>query len=91
MLQYPFENFYADDHLATMMLIDANHRALDFQYILWRFDTKDLDYQTLNRLDNGPGTTNDEDKDEDDDDSQAEYQDRKKVETSSKSSCCTIF
>ena len=39
LLQYPFENFYADDHLSTMMLIDEQHRALDFQYILWRFDT----------------------------------------------------
>jgi hypothetical protein len=42
--QYPFENFYADEHLSTMMLIDDRHRALDFQYILWRFDTTGLDH-----------------------------------------------
>ena len=40
-----------------MMLIDSNHRALDFQYILWRFDTKDLDTGVLGRLDAGPGQT----------------------------------
>ena len=40
-----------------MMLIDSNHRALDFQYILWRFDTKDLDTATLGKLDAGPGQT----------------------------------
>ena len=54
-LQYAFENFYADDHLSTMMLIDERHRALDFQYILWRFDTSQLDTSELKFLDNGPG------------------------------------
>ena len=38
-----------------MMLIDDRHRALDFQYILWRFDTSQLDTSELKFLDNGPG------------------------------------
>jgi len=25
-----FANFYADDHLSTMMLVDERHRKLDF-------------------------------------------------------------
>ena len=37
-------NFYADDHLSTMMLIDNTSRALDFQYILWTFDTSKIDH-----------------------------------------------
>ena len=37
-----------------MMLIDGNHRALDFQYILWRFDTSGLDTVELGKLDAGP-------------------------------------
>lgn len=53
--QYPFKNFYADDHLSTMMLIDDKQRTLDFHYILWRFDTSQLDLTTLKALDNGPG------------------------------------
>ena len=48
-----------------MMLIDSNHRALDFQYILWRFDTKELDTPVLIKLDHGPGQT-EGDQDEDD-------------------------
>ena len=59
-VQYAFENFYADDHLSTMMLIDERHRALDFQYILWRFDTTQLDIQDLKFLDNGPGAASEE-------------------------------
>ena len=70
LFQYPFENFYADDHLSTMMLIDTHHRALDFQYIMWRFDTKDLDIQALNKLDAGPGSKEGESDEDDDLDSQ---------------------
>lgn len=58
--KYSFENFYADDHLSTMMLIDERHRALDFQYILWRFDTSQLDTSDLKFLDNGPGGNDEE-------------------------------
>ena len=46
-----------------MMLIDDKHRALDFQYILWRFDTENLDMGTLNRLDMGPGGNQEDDED----------------------------
>lgn len=43
-----------------MMLIDERHRALDFQYILWRFDTSQLDTSDLKFLDNGPGGNDEE-------------------------------
>ena len=73
-------DYRADDHLATMKLTVANHTTLEVQYMLRRFDTKELGCQTLSRLDNGPGTTNDEDKDEDDLDAQGMFQNRKKVD-----------
>lgn len=38
-----------------MMLIDDNQRALDFQYILWKFDTKEIDHASMKRLDHYPG------------------------------------
>lgn len=90
--KYPFENFCADDHLSTMMLIDSNHRALDFQYILWRFDTKDLDLEVLGKLDAGPGQAEGdmEDESELDSDGNEKTPIGKKVEQG-KSSCCTIF
>ena len=61
MFQYPFDNFYADDHLSTMMLIDSQRRALDFQYILWHFDTANLDLPTLKKLDKKTGHKEKED------------------------------
>ena len=91
LLQYPFENFYADDHLSTMMLIDDRHRALDFQYILWRFDTSNLDNQVLGKLDHGPGQTQDEDEDYVELDSHGNEVERKDVEKIKGSACCTIF
>ena len=74
-----------------MMLIDDKHRALDFQYILWRFDTEALDKTTLNRLDAGPGGNQDEDEDMNEMDSQGNEVARKNVENIKGSSCCTIF
>ena len=44
-----------------MMLINAERRALDFQYILWHFDTSNLDLVTLKKLDNKTGHTEKED------------------------------
>ena len=79
--------------MSTMMLIDSNHRALDFQYILWRFDTKDLDTATLGKLDAGPGQTEgdmDEDENFDTAGNESATPGGKKVEQG-KSSCCTIF
>lgn len=76
-----------------MMLIDSHHRALDFQYILWRFDTKDLDTVTLGKLDAGPGQNEgdmDEDGDFDTAGNESAAASGKKVEQG-KSSCCTIF
>ena len=91
-VQYAFENFYADDHLSTMMLIDERHRALDFQYILWRFDTSQLDSADLKFLDNGPGANDEELEDEPVVDTQGnEIAPRKNVENSKGTSCCTIF
>ena len=38
------------------MLIDERRRSLDYQFILWRFETTDLhEDDDLRFLDNGPG------------------------------------
>ena len=76
-----------------MMLIDERHRALDFQYILWRFDTSQLDIQDLKFLDNGPGAASEEleDATEYTVDSHGNEVPRKNVEPVKGTSCCTIF
>ena len=75
-----------------MMLIDDKHRALDFQYILWRFDTENLDMGTLNRLDMGPGGNQEDDEDMGTEmDSQGNIVERKNVENIKGSACCNIF
>ena len=90
-MQYPFENFYADDHLSTMMLIDQAHKTLDFHFILWRYETKELDHATLARLDVGPGGNSEDEEELSDADSQNPDGERKQVEQIKGSSCCTIF
>ena len=72
-----------------MMLIDSSRRALDFQYILWHFDTEKLDLATLKKLDNKTGHTEKEDDWEQD----AEIMDGETriVEQTTGSACCTIF
>lgn len=87
--KYPFETFYADDHLSTMMLIDREKRALDFQYILWHFDTANLDLANLKKLDNKTGHTEKEDDWEED--AELMQGQTRVVEQSQGSSCCTIF
>ena len=74
-----------------MMLIDDRHRALDFQYVLWRFDITGLDQPSLAKLDKGPGTDREEEEDINDLDSQGNEMPRKNVENIKGSSCCTIF
>jgi hypothetical protein len=45
--KYKFENFFADDHLSSLMLLDEKRKQLDYQFILWKFDTKKLDLSIL--------------------------------------------
>ena len=33
-----------------MMLLDGSRKTLDFHYILWRFNTRELDHQYLKSL-----------------------------------------
>ena len=74
-----------------MMLIDDRHRALDFQYILWRFDTSQLDTSELKFLDNGPGGAEEQEEETPEIDTQGNEMPRKNVEINKGSSCCTIF
>ena len=88
-VQYPFCDFYADDHLSTMMLIDNDHKTLDFQYILWRYDTSNLPTDELKRLDKGPGGNYEETEDSDGETPGSDGAGR--PEQIKGSSCCTIF
>ena len=74
-----------------MMLIDPQHKTLDFHFILWRFDTSQLDHQTLARLDAGPGGNREDDEELSDADSQTPDGEGRNVEKIKGSSCCTIF
>lgn len=40
-----------DDHLTTVMFLDRSHKTLDYNFLLWKFDTSKLDHRTLQRLD----------------------------------------
>lgn len=84
-------NFYADDHLSTMMLIDETKRTLDFHYILWRFDTTKLDIKALNRLDIGPGADREEYEEVTVSEAQSKTSGGKKAEQLKGASCCAIF
>ena len=53
LLQFQFETFYADDHLSSMMLLDEKRKQLDFQFILWKFDTQNLNMAILHKMDVG--------------------------------------
>lgn len=50
--KFSFSNFYVDDHLTTVMFLSRSQRALDYNFLLWRFDTSKLDERHLQRLDN---------------------------------------
>ena len=77
--------------MSTMMLIDDKHRALDFQYILWKFDVSGLNMVALERLDKGPGANEEDLEDVDELDTDGNEIPRKKPENIKGSSCCTIF
>lgn len=51
--KWTFSNFYADDHLTTVFLLDEDRRTLDCNFLLWKFDTSKLDHVSLNKLDRG--------------------------------------
>jgi hypothetical protein len=49
--QFSFCNFYFDDHLTTVMFLDQGRRTLDLNFLLWKFNTSELDHRALKRLD----------------------------------------
>jgi hypothetical protein len=40
-----------DDHLTTVMFLDRQKKTLDYNFLLWKFQTSSLDVRTLTRLD----------------------------------------
>ena len=75
------------------MLIDERRRSLDYQFILWRFETTDLhEDDDLRFLDNGPGGMTESQLEEMPEvDSDGNEKPRKTAEEIKGSSCCTIF
>ena len=53
-----------DDHLSSLMFLDQNRKQLDYQFVVWKFDTSKLDHKVLNKLDTGVANQN-ADNDED--------------------------
>ena len=91
-VQYKFENFFADDHLSSLMLLDEKRKQLDYQFILWKFDTKKLDLSILQKMDNGLSNADQDNNDDVDSlDSDGNNDSTRQVEKVNGSACCTIF
>ena len=75
------------------MLIDERRRSLDYHFILWRFETRDLhEDDDLRFLDNGPGGMTESQLEElPEVDTDGNEKPRKNAEEIKGSSCCTIF
>lgn len=62
--KFLFSNFEMDDHLTTVMFLDKAKRVLDYNFLLWRYDTSKLDHESLDRLDAETKINGNEDQDE---------------------------
>ena len=51
--KFLFANFYMDDHLTQLVLLDKSKRVLDYNFMLWKYDTTKLDHESLAKLDKG--------------------------------------
>ena len=40
------------------MFLDQNRKQLDYQFVVWKFDTSKLDLKVLNKLDTGVANQN---------------------------------
>jgi hypothetical protein len=47
--KYKFCNFYCDDHLTTVMFLDEAKKTLDYNLMLWTYDTAHFDLKALQR------------------------------------------
>ena len=93
-VQYPFKDFYMDDHLTQIMMLDEAKKTLDNHFLLWNFDTSKMDLKQLAKLDNMkmPGAPKKGDNDENDDSDDSENLDKQEIDkVNGRSSCCTIF
>ena len=91
-MQYKFSDFYTDEHLSCVMLLDEERRTLDHQLLLWDYDMKKLDEKrsNLRKLDNITMPNNKPDLESDsDEDPNGEKALASKV--SDTATCCTIF
>ena len=49
--KFDFCDFFMDDHMTTVMFLDRDRRCLDYNFLLWKYDTSKLDHVALNLLD----------------------------------------
>ena len=49
--KFDFSKFYMDDCMTTVMFLDHTHRCLDYNFILWKYDTSKLDHALLSKFD----------------------------------------
>ena len=73
------------------MLLDQNRKQLDYQYVVWKFDTSKLDQSTLHKLDTGVAGAPEDEEDQNSVDSQGNEVEKRPVDEIKGSSCCTIF
>ena len=100
-IKYPFVDFFADDHMSTMMLLDSSRKTLDFHYVLWRFDTKGLDVAELKSLQNDFRGEGEEENDELGEEEsmksvamsalETDHGAKGKAGAKKRKTCCTIF
>ena len=73
------------------MLLDHARKQLDFQFIIWKFDTAKLDSSSLQKLDTGVAKADVNDEDVQSVDSQGNEVEKRPVDQIQGSACCTIF
>ena len=73
--KFDFSHFYMDNHLTTVMFLDKERKNLDYNFLLWKFDTSKLDHFALAKMDKGSAA--------------AENQDE--LEEVKKKPCCLLF
>lgn len=88
-----FNRFYADDLLSSVLFLDAPCKTIDHHFLLWKFDTKNLDHKALLKLDvgllaGGEAADGETDYGTEGDDPNSPSNEVEKV---SGSSCCNIF
>jgi hypothetical protein len=56
--KFDFSSFYMDDCMTTVMFLDHSRRRLDYNFIMWKYDTTKLDHALLSKFDKAADANN---------------------------------